>query len=69
MGVRLKTAIDSLWARSRPFRFLMIAAFLISITALAFLTWYVFRNYAFMGLILLSALVVIAHKKGYGRRR
>jgi len=66
---RLKNAIDSYWARSKSFRLLMIATFFLLTASMAFLLWYVLRSYLFSTFILLSVLLIVAFKKGYGKRR
>jgi len=66
---RLRNAIDSCWAKSKSFRFLVIAACFLLCSFIGFLIWYIFHDYILTSLIILSALVAAASKKGYGKRR
>ena len=72
---KLKKAINYYWARSKGFRFAMIIslvaiAFLIIIASLIFLVTTVISNeyYRLIFYILLTGLLVIFHKRGYGKQ-
>jgi len=69
LAEKLGDAIDSYWARSKAFRFAVIAAFFLSVASAAFLTWYILRDYLFATFVMLLALLGFAYKKGYGKRR
>ena len=72
---KLKKAINHYWAKSKGFRFAMIIslvaiAFLIIIASLIFLVTTVISNeyYRLIFYILLTGLLVIFHKRGYGKQ-
>ena len=63
--------IGSYWARSKVFRLMVLIAFFVLVVVSAFLlTAYILSHeyYRHMFVIILTILVVVAYKKGYGKQ-